>query len=89
MEILILLMPFFIEWLEKCQENRSRRDIEAGLMKPGRMEKLAIWFVFRKRTKLRGKKLRAKVREAMEGLRDMEPEYITEMMEDIPVREEE
>ncbi len=85
MEILILFMPIFIKWIEKCQEDRNRNDIEAGLNNPGLRERFGIWLVFRRNTELRRKALRLEVEDAMAGLRDMEPEDIQAFMAAVPL----
>ncbi|KKN88322.1 hypothetical protein LCGC14_0248840 [marine sediment metagenome] len=85
MEILILFMPYFIEWLMKCQEDRNRDDIEAGLNNPGIREWFAIRAVIKRRKNLKGRDLRMTVRDSFAALKELEPEDVQELMAAVPL----
>jgi len=88
MEILIMLMPFLMQWLEKCQENRSRKSIEAGLNKPGIREWFVLRSVIKDKKSLHGKQLRKATKEAFEALSELEPEDVQQIMAEVPMLED-
>ncbi len=86
----VIIMEMIFAFLEKCQENRDREEIEAGLNNPGIVEAVVIHHVMKKYLRehegLRGKKLRKRVkaetRNGMKRLKAMPPVAIAAMMDD-------
>ncbi len=82
----ILIIEAIFKMIQECQDNRSRRDIEAGMNNPGVRERWAIRKVVRKEWNLRGRKLWEKVDEGMDELRDLDVEDIQVLMSSVPSR---
>ncbi len=68
--IIILLIPLFEKLIEACMERREARrgfDVVAGLRKPGRRERAALWItVWRNRRELGLREKGFSVREVAE-----------------------
>lgn len=78
----VLLIEKILELIQKCRENRSRSEIEAGLRRPGRLERWALRAILRKEKGFRGTELRAKVAEGIEELKLLDGEDIQWLMDE-------
>lgn len=66
----IIWFELIMEFIQKCQENRSKKAIIAGMRNPGAWEYFACWKIAGKMG-LRGKARRRKAREGMAELRSL------------------
>lgn len=78
----VLLIEKILELIQRCRENRSRAEIEAGLKRPGRLERWALRRVLRKETSFRGRALRDKIDEGIQELRSLDADDIEYLMDE-------
>ena len=64
----IIWFELIMEFIQKCQENRSKKAIVAGLCNPGAREYFACWKIAGQEMGLRGK---ARRREAKKGIAEL------------------
>lgn len=84
MEILIILLPIIMAMIEQCREDRDRDDIEAGLRKPGLVERIMLRRAILEQYGSKG--LRRKTRAAMKELRNADSDEIALVMDAVEAR---
>ena len=77
-----VLIAAVIAVLMECLENRSRQEVEAGLSRPGFLQRGALRQVLRNTQGLRGRRLRVAMDEGMEYLAAMESDEVAELLDD-------